>query len=90
MICFRRRLKIDLEILGKIAKVLDVDPYDLIDFNDNTVNNIDQKGGNAANIGSAVTINFHLFSKEIKSLYEKLIEEKHERIKWLENKIGKS
>ncbi len=79
--------KIDVESVGKIAKVLEVDPYELIDFDRQSIfNNHDQKGGNATNIGHAININFNIFSEEVKKLYEKLIEEKDERIRWLEKK----
>jgi len=83
--------KIDIEMIAKIAKVLDIDPYELIDFKDqNTFNNNDQQGGNATNICHAININFNVFSEEIKNLYEKIIDEKNEQIKLLENRLKKN
>ena len=71
--------KIDLERLQNISKILEIDPLKLISFDEkNTLNNNDQKRGNAANIF------IHAYSEKERHLYESLVNEKDARIKHLE------
>lgn len=80
--------KISIENLRKISEVLDVDPYKLIGFEyQETFINHENEVGKIQNINHAINTNLHTLLKEIKTLYEKLIDEKNARIRMLEEKI---
>ncbi len=76
--------KLGLERLAEIAKILEVDPLELISFDEkNIFNNKDQKGGNAANIF------IQAYSEKERQLYEDRIKQLEEENKFLRELLKK-
>lgn len=69
------KVALTLERIDEIAKVLDIDPVKLIEFDDSLIfNNSNQSGGNAANVINQM-------------LSDKLIEQYEKRIQGLEKQV---
>ena len=72
----RNEIKLDWNKIKKISSVFDIDPVDLISFNDSMIFN------NCSQSGKAHTINNYV-SEKIISLYEKRISQLDEEVKFL-------
>ena len=80
----REEIKLDWQRIQQISSILEIDPIDLVSFDDNLVfNNSPQSGKNNTN-----TIHNH-FPEELKKSYEERIKHLEEEIKFLRILIAK-
>jgi len=79
----REEIKLDWQRINEISKVLEIDPIDLISFDDSLIFNNCNQSGKANNI-------YNNFPEELKEQYEKRIESLISEVAFLRKQILKT